>query len=537
MDRTGRGTVPGPEPGLLRASAQISVITLLARVAGFARWIVLGLTVGATYLGNTYQTANWVPNIVFELVAGGVLSAVFVPTFVAELERGRERGMEVAASLANVFLLISVPIVVAGALLARPIMRAMTIGVADEAVRAAQIELGAWFLWFFLPQIPLYLLAMVMTGLLHAHRRFAIPAAAPLFSSLVVISTYLTFRFLGPGADLGTVTPTQLYVLAGGTTAGVFVLAFSQLPSVLRLGVRWRPVLGWRDPVVRRAIRAGVWGIAFFAVTEVGLLVTLVLANRVEGGVVGYQVAFAFFELPNALVGLPVAVALFPALAQRAARGDEAGYAGLLSTGFRATAFLAAPAAVGLFVLAPTLADAILGRGGPAEAAPALVASALRALAVGLPAYALVATLTRSFYARHQTRPPVALNGVSVGTYALIAVPATLVLAPTGGDALRILGLGHAAGQWVGVALGVVLLAGRAPGWTVATDLRSFAASLLRATVMGGLVWFVVDGMSDAQAPLAVLAGLAAGGFAYLALSARSPELRRALDLVKGLRR
>src|SRR2546423_11986060 len=106
-------------PGLVQTSAKVSVVTGLARITGFARLIVLGLAVGTTYLGNTYESANWIPNIVFELVAGGVLSAVFVPTFVNELRHGRERGIEVASSLANTFLLACVPIVIIGALSAR----------------------------------------------------------------------------------------------------------------------------------------------------------------------------------------------------------------------------------------------------------------------------------------------------------------------------------------------------------------------------------------------------------------------------------
>lgn len=521
--------------GVLRGAAQVSIVTGLARLVGFVRWIVLGLTVGATYLGNTYQTANWVPNVVFELFAGGILSAVFVPTFVAELERGRDRGIEVASSLANIFLLSSIPIIVAGALGARPLMQALTVAVPDAAVRSEQIELGAWFLWFFLPQIPLYMLAMVMTGVLHAHDRFLAPAAAPLVSSLVVIGAYLTFRALGPGADLGTVTPVQLVVLAGGTTGGVLALALFQLPSVIRTGMRWRPVIHWRDPAVRRALRMGVWGAAFFAATQAGLGVTLVLANRVEGGVVAFQVAYAFFELPNALVGLPIAIVLFPRLTRAAVRGGEAAYASLLSSGWRAAVFLAAPAGAGLFVLAPTLAEAILGRGGPGDAAPALVGSVLRGLAIGLPAFALVQMLARSFYARHATRPPVALQGTSAATYAAVVIPATLLLAPEGTAAMSVIGYSHAAGQWAGIGVGIALLAARSPEWQARADLWVFARCLVRAALMGGAVWGALWAASPLGAEIGIVAGLATGVLTYLLLAARSPELRHTLALVRGV--
>lgn len=502
-------------------------------MAGFARWIVLGLTVGTTYLGNTYQTANWVPNIVFELAAGGMLSAVFVPTFVAELEHGRERGLEVASSLANVFLLLSIPIVGAGLLLAEPIMRALTIGVEDGAIRAEQIELGAWFLRFFVPQVPLYVIAMVLTGVLHAHKRFVVPAAAPLFSSLVVIGTYLAFAALGRDADIDTASRTQLLLLGGGTTAGVFVLAFSQLPQVLRLGVRWRPVLRLRDPVVRRALRGGMYGIAFFAVTEVGLLTTLVLANRVEGGVVAYQVAYAFFELPNALIGLPIAHALFPSLSQRFVRRDEEGYAGILSQSMRVTVFLAAPAAAGLFVLAPTLADALLARPGAPAAGPALVGGALRALALGVPAWVLVQTLARSFYARQRTRAPVVLNGSAMGIYAALALPLSFLFAPQGVQALQTIGFTYSVGLWVGIVVGILMLARRVPRWDLRGDARAFVASLLRAAAMAAAVWGVVRLLADAGSAVATIGGLVAGVVTYLVLSLGSHDLRPVLRLLR----
>lgn len=513
--------------GFLRASARVSVVTGIARATGFARYIVLGLAVGTTYLGNTYETANWIPNIVFELVAGGVLSAVFVPTFVRELEHGRERANEIASSLANTFLLLCVPVVIVGALGARPIMRLMTAAVEDPAVRQAQIETGSWFLYVFLPQVPLYILAMVMTGVLHAHRRFMAPAAAPLFSSLVVIAAYLTFGSLGAGADLDSVTTLQRCVLAGGTTAGVFVLAFSQLPSLLRTGIRWRPVLGWSDPAVRKALRAGLAGAAYFAIAEIGLVITLLFANRVEGGVIAYRVAFAFFDLPRAVIGIPVAAVLLPTLAERVVRSDDEGYARVWSRGWRAALMFGAPAAAGLVVLAPVLSDAILSR-APSGAAPELVGATLRMLAIGVPAFVLVEPIIRSFFARHETSPPVVMNAVSVGLCAAVIIPWTLVVEPVGARALEVIGVGIAAGHWFGVIVGTLLLARRVHAWRVGDDIRAGAASLARAALMGAVVYGavrIIDAPSEAGAVIGVVVGLVS----YLLLTIRGGQLAGAM--------
>jgi putative peptidoglycan lipid II flippase len=517
--------------GLLRTSAKVSVVTALARVTGFTRLIVLGLAVGTTYLGNTYESANWIPNIVFELVAGGVLSAVFVPTFVTELGQGRERGDEVASSLANTFLLLCIPVVVIGALLANPIMHLLTLAVSDPLIRTKQIATGSWFLYFFLPQVPLYILAMVFTGVLHAHRRFLAPAAAPLCSSLVVIGAYVWFGILGAGADLDQVTTTQRLVLAVGTTAGVVVLALSQLPSVIASGVRWRPVLRWKDPAVRRALRAGVAGIAYFALTEIGLLTTLILANRVRGGVIAYRVAFAFFDLPRALIGLPLAAVLLPSLAERMGRGDERGFARLWSQGWRAALLVAAPAGAGLVALAPELSHAILSH-APSTAAPDLVGSTLRTLGFGVPAFVLIEPLIRSFFARHDTRRPVLINAVSIGACVASVVGVTVFFRPHGGRALAVIGGAIALGHVCGAVVGAGALSRRVPQWRFSYDVRFAVACLVRAALMGLAVYGLVTIVHLGPTLESVL-GIALGVAVYIAISARSAHFKETFSWLR----
>jgi len=509
--------------GLVQASAKVSVVNGFARVAGFARIVVLGLAIGTTYLGNTYESANWIPNIVFDLVAGGVLSAVFVPTFVSEMRVGRERAMDVASSLANIFLLLCIPIVVIGAFAARPIMHLLTIAVTDPVIRAQQIRTGTFFLYFFLPQVPLYVLAMVFTGVLHAHRRFLAPAAAPLCSSVIVIGSYLWFGALGAGNDLGRVTSMQKLILAGGTTAGVVVLAFSQLPSVIASGARWKPRLEWHDPSVRRAIRAGAAGVAYFALTEAGLLTTLILANRVRGGVIAYRVAFAFFDLPHALVGLPIAAVLLPSLADRFGHRDEAGYAKLWSQGWDAALLLAAPAGAGLVVLAPALSHAILQH-APSTAAPNLVAGALRTLAIGVPGYLLIEPLIRAFFARHDTKVPVVMNAVSIGICIAFAVTLTAVLRPTGVHALEIIGAAIALGHLAAAFVGARVLGRRVDAWDASKDARFALACLVRAVVMGVVVFALIHLIHGPTTQ--TVAGIGAGVIVYTALSAPSQQLR-----------
>jgi putative peptidoglycan lipid II flippase len=285
---------------------------------------------------------------------------------------------------------------------------------------------------------------------------------------------------------------------------------------------------------VRSAIRAGTNGIAYFAVTTIGLLVTLELANRVQGGVVAYRVAFAFFELPKALIGLPIAVAILPALSERFHRGDDSGFASLVSNGWRAAMFAAAPASIGLFVLAPQLSQAMLGS-APTGAAPALVSACLRGLALGIPAYALVEPIARSFYARRDTRSPVLWNAAGVVVFAAVVVPATVVMQARGGRALELVGVATSAGQWVAVVVGIAMLAAVVPRWTVGADVASAAGSLARAVVMGAAVWIVAHAL-DGHPVLACVGGLGAGVASYVLLTARSGELRRTVALLREAR-
>jgi putative peptidoglycan lipid II flippase len=520
---------PGPTSGssVLRSSAQISGITLLARIAGFARWIVLGFAVGTTYLGNVYQSANLIPNVVFELLAGGMLASIVVPTFVGEMAAGRERVNELASTLANALLLVSIPLVVAGVVFAEPLFRVLLAG-APDAVREQQVQLGAWFLRFFLPQVPLYLLGILMQGLLHAHRRFVWPALGPLLSSLTVIATYLVFRAMGTDASLDD-RGLQMYVLAGGTTMGVFVLTFCQLPSLLRIGIRWRPRLDHRDPVVRKAVRAGLWGAVFVGLLQLMLLVVVALANRVEGGVVAFQIANAFFELPNAIVGLPVAIALFPALSEAFVRRDERQYARLLTDGWRLASFVALPAGVALYFIAPVASETLLGWSDIAD--PALVAATLRGLAIGVPPWVLMATIVRGFYARGATSRPALLNGLALGVVALVGIGGSIAWDSRGTDAMRLLGSSVGLGWWVAAIAGVLLLSRAARAWSLGSAVRSLLASAARAVVVGAAVWAAVRAVGEDEPVLALAAALGAGVVVAVVLGARSPELRKTLAL------
>ncbi|HEX8928276.1 MAG TPA: lipid II flippase MurJ, partial [Actinomycetota bacterium] len=407
--------------GVAGAAALIAVLTVLARLAGFGRTLVFTNTVGAGSTGDTYLAANNVPNIVFEVVAGGALASLVVPMLAGGIATGdREQVRRTASALLGWSLLVLTPLAVLLAVCAEPVAR-LLLGSQDPV----QVDLAARFLLVFAPQVVLYGIGIVLTGVLQAHRRFAAPALAPLLSSVVVAGAYLAFAGIGGSRTAeGLSTPAEL-VLSVGTTLGVAALSLSLLLPVRRLRLRLRPALRFPVGAAPRVRRLAVAGVLTLAGQQLLAAVAIRLANAgaPDGTQVVYAAGLTVFLVPWAALAVPLATSAYPGLAERAETGDEAGFR-------RALAPVTA-----LVVVASTVAAALLvAVSGPMAGVflagePAGVVGALRdtivAFAPGLPGYGLVAVLSRALYARGLWRAPTACV---LGGW-LLAVAADVVLA------------------------------------------------------------------------------------------------------------
>ena len=442
--------------GVAGAAALIAVLTLLARLAGFGRTLVFTNAVGADSTGDTYQAANTVPNIVFEVVAGGALAGLVVPMLAGGIAVGdREQVRRTASALLGWTLLVLTPLAVAIALLAEPIAR-LLLGSGDDA----EVALAARFLLVFAPQVVLYGIGIVLAGVLQAHRRFAGPALAPLLSSVVVAGAYLLFAGMGGARDADDLSRPAELVLGVGTTLGVVALSLCLLVPLrgLRLGIR--PALRFPVGAAPRVRRLAVAGVLTLAGQQLVAAVAIRLAaDGPDGTQVVYAAGLTLFLVPWAALAVPLATSAYPGLAERADAGDEPGYRRAL-----------APVAV-LAVAASAVAAALLvATSGPMArifltSAPAPVVAALRdtiiAFAPGLPGYALVALLTRALYARGLWKAPT----VCVVAGWLLAVAADLTLAqllPPEDRGLA-LGAGHSLGVIV-AGLGLLAAVARVAG-------------------------------------------------------------------------
>ena len=539
--RLSRLTAGAHRPGasLARGAAAITIATALSRVTGFVRVMVVAAVMGTTFLANTYQTANTAPNVVFELVAAGVLTSIFVPTFVDYLVRGRrEEGWEAANALASIALVALAGLSLLLFFGAPVVMRLLTVGVADEGLRAQEIDLGTAFLRLFSPQIVFYGMGMIMTGALHAYRRFGMPAVAPIANNVVVIGVYLTYALMRAGRPAGveTITSAETLVLGAGTTLGVVAMTLLLAPELRRIGWRFRFRFEPGHPAVRAGARLGVWALGYAGGYQAGLVVVLLLANGVQGGVAAYQWAYTFFYLPHALFAVPIFHVLFTAMSEHVAKKEQGAYLARLQDGLAMLSFILIPTAAFMLVAAGPLARITLEYGVMSVSGAGLVARVLAAFAIGLPAYSAFLVLTRAYYALGDARTPAIVNAVTVVISSVLGAALFYVL----GDRWAVPGLAvaHSVAFLAGAAILTHTLSGRA-GPVLGARLRSSAA---RSLIVGGaalIVMVAVHGLLPEASKVQALVNLAAtgavGAVVYLGAMARlhSVELQRGIALVR----
>ncbi|WP_436796124.1 murein biosynthesis integral membrane protein MurJ [Actinospongicola halichondriae] len=501
---------------LARSTATQTLLIAVSRLTGFARVVVVAAVLGTTFLGNTYQSANTIPNIVFELFAAGALQAVLVPALVQRLDRSDDAGAQrLAGSVLGYTSIALGGLALVGMVLAPLIMALLVSGVDDAAVRDDQIRLGTTFLWIFLPQVVIYDLGIIATAVLHARGRFAMPAIAPAVNNVVVCGAYIAFWLLRDGADPSLdLSALEIAVLAGGTTFGV--LAFCTVPVVgaWRTGFRFRPNLDRSDPALRTLARQGGWAALYLAMTQVLLGVVLILANRVEGGVVAYQVGFTFFLLPYALFGMPVLTTLFPTASRQVHSEDWDALAGTVRRGVSAIMLFVLPAGAALWALSEPISR--LARFGNVDAAgAALTADVVAGFAPGLVGYSLFYFLTRMAYAMDDTRTPALVHGGVVAIGAACMLVSGVVL--EGSDVVPALAWSHSITYLLGAIVLMVLVARRVAARGSSTDLvpvlrRQLIAVAAATVVLVGLA-AQVDASSriGAAAELVVLSAIGLG--------------------------
>jgi putative peptidoglycan lipid II flippase len=475
----GRGR-PGRSIG--RAAVLIGALTAVARLVGFGRQLVFAHTVHASCLGSAYTTANQVPNIIYDIVLGGALTSVMVPLLARPAKRRAadpqaERDTnQIASALLTWTLVLLIPASAALALAAGPVV-SLLVPAVPGCAQPQVVAVATRMLVVFAPQILLYGLAVALYGILQAHRAFAAPALAPVLSSLVVIAAYLAFVPLGGGhtTRLAGLPLSAELTLSLGTTAGVAALVLTALVPAFRLRLRLRPALRFPVGIASRARGLAAVGISALIAQDLATAVVIRLANAHggSGALVLYSFGWQVFELPYAVLAIPIAVSAFPALSTRigGAFDDTA-------AGASRAVLLASWMGAALVAGAAIPASRVFISHDPAQASE--LALAFATFAPGLVGYGLVASLSRVLLADGRYRPA----GAAMAGGWLLVIAADVIAVPLvpARWVVPVLGIGNSVGL---TAAGLALLAAvrRARGAAALRGIRRAAAAGLAAAL------------------------------------------------------
>jgi putative peptidoglycan lipid II flippase len=405
---------------LVRSSAVVGLGTGLSRVTGFLRVAAIAYALGGATLAGTYSYANETPNIVYELLLGGILTATLVPIFVRHVE---ERDDDAINAVITVAMTVLTAVTLVGIVLAPWIVRLYTLRVTGGD-RTAQQQLATALLRLFLPQMVFYCFTAMASALLNAHRRFAAAAFCSIANNVVVIALFVTLpRVTGPLTFDRVRHDTPLVLALGlGTTAGIAAMALVLVPALRHAGVRLRFLLDWRHAAVATMLRLSGWTIGYVVANQIALWLVLVLANGERGGPFLYLAAYAFFVLPHGLFAVSLMTTTAPELAAAAARNDLVALRDRLSLGLRLTVTVVVPAAALYIGLARPIVVALLQHGRFTGGAAGTVADTLVGFSVGLVGFSVYLFALRAYYSLHDTRTPFVLNAFENAVNVVLAL-------------------------------------------------------------------------------------------------------------------
>jgi len=549
----------GQSDAVIRNSAVMAVGTIVSRITGVARDISIAAALGSAILADTYALGNSLPNILYILIIGGALNAVFIPQLVRHMKHDADGGNGYADRLITLVSLILIFAGVLAVIFAPLIVAIYTSGDYSED----NVALATAFARYCLPQIIFYGLYTMFAQVLNSRLHFAAPMFAPIVNNIVMIATCLSFIFIvGTTATAATITSGQVAWLGIGTTLGVLAQAVVLIPVLIKVGYRFRPRFDFRGHGLGKAGKLAGWTIGLVLVNQVGFLVISrlathanLLANQagdVPQGLATYQRAFLVFMLPHSVITVSLVTALFPRMSRAAADGNLSEVAGDVASGMRLISALMTPCIAIMIMFGPLIGTVIFGfgqnRGDPATYTGWVVS----VFALGILPFAFFYTLLRGWYAVEDTKTPFIITVI----YNIIAIPLTIVLftwmpADVGVIALA---LGYVLAYWIVLAIAWTWLRRRLGGLPTASTftavLRMLIAGVIAALIALGIlaIWLCLIGQrtpSDAfesishnqlQSLLVLIVGSLAVLIAYIG-AARLFRISEVSELISNVLR
>ncbi len=329
--------------------------TLASRLTGFLRTLAQAFVLGGALLSNSYNTANTLPNVVYNLALGGILTSVIVPLIVTAAQRDKDGGEAYDQRIFTLITVALLAITVVATLVAAPLANLYKGGMTGR-----QLSVMVTFAYFFIPQIFFYGMSSLISAILNARRSFAAPMWTPVINNVVVIMVLILYMTIaGPFAgQLSHISAGEVQLLGIGTTLGIVAQTAALVPSLRRVGFRWRPQFQFlRSEAMEIGQMAG-WMFCYIAATQVAFFVTVRLANVASSrsGVTYYSYAWQLFQMPYAIVGISVITALLPRMSTHASERRYGLVRQDFSTGVRLASAIVVPCSLVLAVLGAPLA-------------------------------------------------------------------------------------------------------------------------------------------------------------------------------------
>ncbi|MEC4569909.1 murein biosynthesis integral membrane protein MurJ [Streptomyces virginiae] len=540
----------GRAASLLKSSALMAAGTIVSRITGFLRTLVIAAAIGVGTFNDTYQIANTLPTMIYVLVGGGALNAVFIPQLVRAMKNDDDGGEAYANRLLTLVVVLLAGITTICVLAAPVFITMMSPKIASDP---QQMDVAVAFARYCLPTMFFMGVHVVLGQILNARGRFGAMMWTPVLNNIVVIATFGAFiwafgGFTTSGVNATTVTPEGVRLLGLGTLLGLTVQALAMLPYLRDAGFKPRLRFDWKGHGLGKAARLAKWTFFFVLANQVGLVIVTQLATwagsvaEKQGhpgtGITAYNYALLLWQMPQAIITVSVMTAVLPRISRSAHDGDAAAVRDDISYGLRTSAVAIVPCAFAFLALGVPMATLLYaGSGSGAQN----IGYVLMAFGLGLIPYSVQYVVLRGFYAYEDTRTPfyntvivAAVNaaGSAISFFVLPARWAVVGMAAS-------YGLGYAVGVGVAWRRLRTRLGGDLDGAHVMrTYARLTGACLPAAAVAGAAAFGVTQWLGSGV--LGSATALVAGGIALAAVfliaakRMRIEELNAMVGMVRG---
>ncbi|RVX46010.1 putative peptidoglycan lipid II flippase [Nonomuraea polychroma] len=526
---------------MLRAGAIMAAGTMVSRVTGFVRTMVLAYAIGTAALGDSYNAAYAIPYSILDLLLLGVLSSVIVPMIVRAQQNDPDGGQAYEQRLLTVATVTLVGVAVLAVFAAPLLIDLYT----DWAPGSRRFEVGVTLARFILPQLAFFGVGAVAGAILNTRDRYGAPMWAPVLNNLVVICVFVAYAVMSPAKDdIERVSNGELALLGLGTTAGIVAQAAVLIVALRRAGFSFVPRFDLWNARLGEMAKAGVWTIGYVIVTQLGFVLTTNLSSAAGNEVLGhgispYTLAFQLFQLPYGIIGVSVITAMLPRMSRAVGEGRLHDVRSEFGSSVKLVCALMVPVSLLLMVLGPAITVPIYGHGANSVADAVYIGNVLQVYGLALVPFSVFQLLLRVFYSFGDTRTPVFVGAGTTAVNAALMV-VFYVLLPAA-YAVMGLALAYAIAYGLGAVLAWWLAARRVQGlggWSVGMALtRMYLASLPTAVLALAAVWVVTQvfgGLGFVNSLIVLSVGGGLGLLLYLGVAHRMriPEVNSIVGMV-----